>query len=580
MKRTLVYNLRPFPKRTKWAEPSQDASSGKTIASRSKKASVNKSEKRRSKKPATPACPIPAPRVAFAPSPEQISSAVISDHAVVSDPTAQSASESVVATTDQARHFQPKETSPLLAPASHDTIGSDSKPQLYGVPEDAISKEALEESMKQWLENTVFISHELLERKLAMSDKSKLRRIMQLLKSKPFFQYGKREVISIDMTGFGSSRRIMYEKITKMLNMINKAAFTQNHFRPKPAPIVNEYVHSLWALDAYDENISTDLIRADPADHVQTPNFHWMDVEFFCECRKRPEDFDEALVALARYAHATYAHQIYRDHIYTLAVCGNEATFVLFDRAKVTHSEHINLETDCEKFVQAAVGLFSLDPSEFGYDTRFSWFPAPTGEPGDRIVQRELRLRYNDTDWQVLRVLYKHNDLLGRAPIIMRVGRVDDLDHRCVTKMVWRSVSLRPEAENLREFKGCEGIMQCLWSDSGEGRITTFQEMTLHPSPQWRRRMSRNSNLKDYSNGSSAVEMDESDIKPRLEEQEEQEQEEEARTERKEEKQKDLIQMPECPTLWHIGRFVDLLVVIRDAIVGSWAHVVCGYHNG
>jgi hypothetical protein len=250
-----------------------------------------------------------------------------------------------------------------------------------------------------------------------------------------------------------------------------------------------------------------------------------------------------------------------------LAICGKEATFVLFDRAKITHSPPINLETDLETFVEAAIGLFSLGAEDFGYDTRFSWFPALTGEVNDRETARELRLKQDNDDWQVLEVLCQRKCVLGRATTVMRVGRVRDPDDNCATKMTWTPISRTPEAECLENFKDITGIVQCLWSD--EGRSTALEGSTLKRSPYQSHFLpgisvpdyhAINESMKEPSNskGRDVLNKGASEARQQV-------------AFALEERQKHTVLMPEGTALWHIKRFLHLIIVMRDAIVGKQA---------
>ncbi|KAB5587996.1 hypothetical protein CTheo_8564 [Ceratobasidium theobromae] len=318
--------------------------------------------------------------------------------------------------------------------------------------------------------------------------------IMKSLAQEPLFNH-QRQPWTIDCTGLkGNKDNQACETMATILDIISKAAFMKDQFRPVRSAI-RPFHKKMDADDLDDTNTQPDIIQA-PI--YLEDRSHWAEVEFFAECKADPDKQGEtnleklkyALLQLARYARATLVHQIYRLHVFAIAVCGTKATFVRLGRSGILHSPLIDLSTDFETFALAAAGLFALGPEKFGYNTDFYFWPQLTGEPNERRMDpnedgkelnedgklKELRVKAGNRIWRVAEVLCQRKCLVGRATLVLLLSRVKNRKQRVVMKLIWRDKLRKDEGDNLKHFEDYFGICKCLWRKVRDRVSTSVKE--------------------------------------------------------------------------------------------------------
>ncbi|KAG8687590.1 hypothetical protein FRC09_013404 [Ceratobasidium sp. 395] len=212
-----------------------------------------------------------------------------------------------------------------------------------------------------------------------------------------------------------------------------------------------------------------------------------------------------AITRLAYDARAVFTHQIPRRHLYALAICGSEATFVRFDRAGVLYSPPIDVCGDFHKFTGAVAALLMMNNQDFGFDTAFITrmgekgrldyyvdLPESTSPDESKTIggtSAKLSLRR----FKVVECLCNRGDIVGRATIVLRVRKLklheqklagqvglhahtrgqkrsfeqsqpEELcDESFVLKLVWRDPSRDSEGDILERLVGIYGLVQYVW---------------------------------------------------------------------------------------------------------------------
>ncbi|KAB5588810.1 hypothetical protein CTheo_7752 [Ceratobasidium theobromae] len=397
----------------------------------------------------------------------------------------------------------------------------------------------------------------------------KHRGVMKTLAQEPLFNH-QEQPWTIDCINLGKEDTPAHQTMVKILDTISKAAFERDQFRP-----VCETIRPC----------SKFMNAEDPDDTVTQPGVvqvcinskdrgYWAEMEFFAECKAKPDQLHEALLQLAGYARATLIHQIYRLHVFAIAVCGTEATFVRLGRSGILHSPPIDLSRDFETFAHCAARLFALSPERFGYNTDFYFWPKLTGEPNERRMEpnedhkpKKLRVKAGNRIWRVVEVLCQRKCLVGRATLVLLLSRVKNRKQRVVMKLIWRDVSRKDEGENLKLFEGFPGICQCKWSEiCGSAAVQKKEDLKMsstarHFLAPWSQAESKasQSDSTDVSLDTKAL----SDpTKPAVMEK--------GREEMlaPEDQELSLIIIEEGVGLWRIKRLPHLLRVLRDALVG------------
>ncbi|KAB5587342.1 hypothetical protein CTheo_9223 [Ceratobasidium theobromae] len=146
---------------------------------------------------------------------------------------------------------------------------------------------------------------------------------MKTLAQEPLFNH-REQPWTIDCTNLAKEATPAHQTVAKILDTISKAAFERDQFRP-----VHETIRPprkpMNADDADDALTQPDVVQVCMDSEGKS---HWAEMEFFAEYKSTPKQLHEALLQLARYARATLIHQIYRLHVFAIAVCGTEATFI------------------------------------------------------------------------------------------------------------------------------------------------------------------------------------------------------------------------------------------------------------
>ncbi|KAF8681210.1 other FunK1 protein kinase [Rhizoctonia solani] len=267
---------------------------------------------------------------------------------------------------------------------------------------------------------------------------------------------------SIDCTSFESAdNHSMHQAWADLLDVIMRAAFRSDRFRPGPQPIVPlRGARVLCDHSSGDMDTFPDVAQGHRDTHGR---YHWATLEFFAQCKAKPDQLGKALMQIARYSRAMLIHQVYRRFVYSLALCGTEATFVRVGRSGITHSTPIDVKADPEQFIRAAASVFGLDDGQFGYDTRFYYWPPLAIEDDGR--KRQLRVKTGNWRWIVMELLCQRMCLVGRATVVMLLCRVGNPKHRAVLKSIWRYESQPDEGDTLRKLEGSPGICRCHWNE-------------------------------------------------------------------------------------------------------------------
>ncbi|CUA74742.1 RNA-directed RNA polymerase L [Rhizoctonia solani] len=373
----------------------------------------------------------------------------------------------------------------------------------------------------------------------------------------------------IDCTQFeGPESKSMHQAWAKVLDAIMVAAFEPNAsahpFRPKAQTIEPNREGRLHGDHPDDTNTSPDLVQGYRNSENQ---LHWGDLEFFGECKAKSDALDDAMMQIARYSRAIFTHQIYRRYIFSLALCGTWATFVRVTRNGIIHSPPMDVKTDTERFIRSVAGLFSLDDFQFGYDTRFYYWPPLSAEENDQ-KKRQLRVKTQKWRWIVVELLCHRMCLVGRATVVMLLCRVGHPQQRAVLKSIWRPKSRPDEGESLLKFKDRAGVCQLRWSEclggthvSNRSQLipSTCQRKFMVISPEEKQEILDSvptTNSKNTRAAQGKLNYMKSQL--RLEEP-------------PEDRVHSLILMDEGARAWRIKRLGHLARVLRDAIVGyAW----------
>jgi hypothetical protein len=359
----------------------------------------------------------------------------------------------------------------------------------------------------------------------------------------------------------------MYEPIVELLNSIAKLAFVPNQFHPRRYDVVDHSKHAVGTDDRDDTDAMPDLVQGilDGKNRI-----HWNDVEFVVECKFQPGKLYGAIMQLCRYARATFIHQIHRNHVYSLAICCTEATFVRFNRSEIIHSSTIDLSNrdDLRKFVDAMAGLSSLGAEEFGYDSHFSFYPEPKGTSNDRLKYRQWRHKQEGNEWRIVEIVCQRKCLIGRATTVLRLSKVGSPRIRRVLKMIWKPEMCPHEDEILHAFKGCRGVCQCEWMYTGVSTAVPDPKK-LHVSTV-QKFFFLNVELSKFKEAVSLASENQSKSNPASMKRVQTElRHEQTRPQPAEARVKCAIMMGEGISLWRLPRLLYLLIVLRDALIGE-----------
>jgi hypothetical protein len=364
----------------------------------------------------------------------------------------------------------------------------------------------------------------------------------------------------------------MYKPIVELLNSVAKVAFVPNHFRPRRHDVVDHSKYAVGTDDQDDTDAMPDLVQGvlDGKDKI-----HWNDVEFIVECKLQPGQLHAAIMQLSRYARATFIHQIHRNHVYSLAICGVQATFVRFNRSEIIHSSTIDLSNrdGLRKFVNAMAGLSSLGAEDFGYDSHFSFYPEPKGTSEDRLKHRQWRYTQDGNQWRIVEIICQRKCLIGRATTVLRLSKIGSSHTRRVLKMIWKPETRPHEGESLRAFKGCRGVCQCEWMDTGVS--TALPEPEKLKTSAVQKFFFPNVELSKFKEAVSLASENQSKSNPASMKRIQTElRHEQSRPHPAEARVKCAIMMGEGISLWRVPRLLHLLIVLRDALVGRT--IFCG----
>ncbi|KAG8734200.1 hypothetical protein FRC11_009302, partial [Ceratobasidium sp. 423] len=355
----------------------------------------------------------------------------------------------------------------------------------------------------------------------------------------------------IETPAFPNEDHDMHRWFARLLDTIMHAAFQPTQFRPSAQAIVPNLESRMAADHKDDARVSPDIVQGLLGEGGAR---HWGDLEFFAECKATNgrSHTQGALMQIARYSRALFTHQIYRRHIYSIAICGTEATFVRISRGHILHSPAIDLTTKAEQFIHAVAGLFMLDDFGFGYNTLFYYWPPLRNEVDQTDWQ--LRVQTGKWRWVIVEILCHRMCLIGRATVVLLLRRVGHPEHYAVLKLIWRPDTRTDESESLAWFEGNPGVCQCRWSHCDEStkvlhpdllRLSPFQShfvCTKEGEPEA-------STSGPHQESGTAVEVNgqiyrSQDIR-----------------------HYSMILMDEGVSLWRIQNLVHLLRVLRDGIV-------------
>ncbi|KAG8770312.1 hypothetical protein FRC12_004365 [Ceratobasidium sp. 428] len=241
----------------------------------------------------------------------------------------------------------------------------------------------MEELLKYELCGRVFQHNKFYEEFLPV-DQQIQTQVRNMIKSfediKPYLGVGKNNTWTIhEDISLQTDELKVYDKLAAMLNVIGRGAYEiyrarneGEQFRQKYHPFLDHHNRvALWDSPS-DAATSPDLVMSS-----EQARAHWGDMELIIECKSDDEtaNRNKAYLQLARYARAVFAHQIYRLHVFGFSLCGSIVNFVRFDRSGVLHSPDIDLSTPngAHSFVQHVITLLTIDPKNFGYDTRYSF---------------------------------------------------------------------------------------------------------------------------------------------------------------------------------------------------------------
>ncbi|KAG8730245.1 hypothetical protein FRC10_002973 [Ceratobasidium sp. 414] len=171
-----------------------------------------------------------------------------------------------------------------------------------------------------------------------------------------------------DLDGFRFQDRVtrerqLYNPIREVLNIIKRAVDGVPGLDNLPAFVG---VSAEPIPSHYDDTtgVKPDLALFDG------PTRHWETVRMPIEVKRQATYLKTGMKQLARYARAVFAHQLHRRHLYGLATCKWDATFVRFDRSGILYSKPIDMRGEEPR--KAFAGLMMLDEEAVGYDTAFT----------------------------------------------------------------------------------------------------------------------------------------------------------------------------------------------------------------
>ncbi|KAG8707337.1 hypothetical protein FRC08_000575 [Ceratobasidium sp. 394] len=302
----------------------------------------------------------------------------------------------------------------------------------------------------------------------------------------------------------------VYEPVAKLLDTIGRAAHEfcrqrgSDQFRSRYRPFSDHHDKVTRADYPSDTHTKPDLVKAERPDENGA---HWGDVETVVECKShgKQTDQNEAYLQLARYARAIFSHQIYRLHVFGIAVCGSLVSFVRFDRSGLLHSPNINISTadGADLFVRKVISLLTLPAKDFGYDTRYTFRPDPSGQyletlfaldgHSPRVVEHLLChrkcCRGRATIASCLAAAKARHGSgpsttsLDAADTSESPGDATDVDEsikaerflelEIIHKGLWRNHDRTDEGVTAKRFDGVFGACQVIGSTSGDHAYTT-----------------------------------------------------------------------------------------------------------
>ncbi|CEL62172.1 hypothetical protein RSOLAG1IB_12508 [Rhizoctonia solani AG-1 IB] len=322
-----------------------------------------------------------------------------------------------------------------------------------------------------------------------------------------------------------SDEKELYAPVLKVLNTIKKAVDDVHGF-PEALVPVTEDVEPEVIIDSHKYPINSDLANTQliKPDLVlfQDAQRHWENVRLPIEIKRLPGHHKVGMKQLSRYARAVFAHQIHRRHLYGLMVCGQEATFVRFDRAGILYSGRIDIVDQAEVFTRAFASLLMLDRVDEGLDPAFKlsrnskgrlvyYIDLPESEvdklsgelPSDKkelATTSGQRMRR----FEVIERLCHRESICGRATIVLRIREVAERQQQTkakakkggkgkgkgkgkqratqnpepreyALKLMWRDPDREPEGTVLEQVHGMFGLAQHAghWDVPGRPPSTT-----------------------------------------------------------------------------------------------------------
>ncbi|KAG9124204.1 hypothetical protein FRC07_012413 [Ceratobasidium sp. 392] len=230
-------------------------------------------------------------------------------------------------------------------------------------------------------------------------------------------------------------------------------------------------------------------------DDAHEAHEHWETVRTTISVKRLKSHLKAAMTGLAYDARAVFTHQVHRWHLYSLAICGSEATFVRFDRAGVLYSPPIDMRADSDRFTMAVAALFMMSDEAFGFDTAFTtrmnekqrldyYVDLPEPASGDGYRNRgQASTKLALTRFKVVECLCNRGDIIGKATIALHIKKLKtsktqsdevglhvktrgqkrafeqvQLDELCdegfVLKLVWRDPTQESEGYVLKQLVG------------------------------------------------------------------------------------------------------------------------------
>ncbi|KAG8710330.1 hypothetical protein FRC08_017296 [Ceratobasidium sp. 394] len=288
----------------------------------------------------------------------------------------------------------------------------------------------------------------------------------------------------------------LYTPVISILNTI-KGAVDIAMGRTSTNTFLNRAGQEISADCKLDPLTRPDLVLFDGAHEGHE---HWETVRMTVSVKRLKSHLKAAITGLAFDARAVFTHQLHRRHLYALAICGTQATFVRFDRAGVLYSTPIDVCADSDRFTTAVAALLMMDDHAFGFDTAFTTrmnknqrleyyvdLPESASHDEPRTGARPASRRF-----KVVECLCNRGDIVGRATIVLRIKKLkkpepkleqaglgaktrgqkrafeesqsEELhDESFVLKLVWRDPDRESEGEILEELVGIYGLVQYVW---------------------------------------------------------------------------------------------------------------------